>query len=83
MLNDLKRKFEIDSIKAAQDFDKIVSVDLPNIANEKMLYISTIDFVDISHKLINYIAKFDIDTIILNKQLEKSYNSLMYPMVGI
>jgi hypothetical protein len=83
MLNDLKRKFEIDSIKAAQDFDKIVSVDLPSIANEKMLYISTIDFVDISHKLINYIAKFDIDTIILNKQLEKSYNSLMYPMVGI
>jgi hypothetical protein len=90
ILHDLSRKFETDNIKTAQDFNKIVSVDLPNIADELILYISTTDFVNINQNLINYIGKLDIDKIILNKQLEKSYHdvvyynrSLTYPMVGL
>jgi hypothetical protein len=85
-----KRKLELENIKAAEDFNKIVSVDLPNTADDLILYISAIDYIDINHKLISYIGKLDIDSIILNKQLKKSCNdveyindTLMYPMVGI
>ena len=41
----------------------------PNIVVALLLYISTIDFVYINQKLINYISKLNIDSIILNKQL--------------